>query len=138
MSDSQRPISQSGARVHHTARPLDTAPSNTAFGDDAITAVHDSEALQGIEMTAARYSSANTKQDDPYLVCFGLDYDAEKYAHPHNKTISAARLTMTHRLKSKRLAHRKEVDSHRRSLSYRLQPYHGLNYHGSSLEHHCP
>lgn len=131
MTDPQRPTSQDSAKVHHTARPLDAAPSNTAFGDDAITAVHDSEALQGIEMTTACNSSANPKQDDPYLVCFGREYDAEKYAHAHNRTISAARLTMIYYSKSKSLADREEMDSHRRPLSYRLQSHHGLHNHGS-------
>lgn len=78
MSTTQRPNVQDNAKVHHTARPSDAAPSDTRFGDDAINVVHDPEALQGIEMTAVRNTRANQKQDDPYLVCFGRDYDAEK------------------------------------------------------------
>lgn len=60
-----------GAKVHHGARPSDTAPVDTGFGDDAITAIHGPEALRGIEMTAAHDFSAEQKQDDLYLVCNG-------------------------------------------------------------------
>lgn len=39
----------------------------------------DPEALQGIELTAARES--RTKHDDPYLICFDATFDAEKCAN---------------------------------------------------------
>lgn len=94
--------------------------------------VQDPEALTGIEMTTIGDTNTQQKRDDLYLVCFDESHDLEKYGC--SGTVKTSQLTVFQQPKG--LADGEEMDSHRRSLRYRLQPDHGLDYHGSSAQYH--
>lgn len=81
-------------KINHTKRLSDAQTSEPGCGNNAITTMQDPKAFQSMELPAARGSSANQKQDDPYLACFNSEYDAEKYAQTSTETILAARLTV--------------------------------------------
>jgi hypothetical protein len=70
MSAKQRMNQRDNDEIHKIDAPRQDKP---------LTGTLDSEALAGIELTAARDSIPVQKLDDPYLVCFDEPYDAEKY-----------------------------------------------------------